>query len=61
MGLAVDVLAARETMVKGTKIRMELDAKERPMHCHHEKLAVIDGRIAYVNGIDLIHPRAALR
>jgi phosphatidylserine/phosphatidylglycerophosphate/cardiolipin synthase-like enzyme len=39
--------------VKGTKIRMELDTKERPMHCHHEKLAVIDGRIAYVNGIDL--------
>jgi len=23
------------------------------MHCHHEKLAVIDGRVAYVNGIDL--------
>ena len=23
------------------------------MHCHHEKLAVIDGRIAYVGGIDL--------
>jgi phosphatidylserine/phosphatidylglycerophosphate/cardiolipin synthase-like enzyme len=23
------------------------------MHCHHEKLAAIDGRIAYVNGIDL--------
>jgi phosphatidylserine/phosphatidylglycerophosphate/cardiolipin synthase-like enzyme len=48
-----DVRAMRETMVKGTKIRMELDAKERPMHCHHEKLAVIDGRVAYVSGIDL--------
>jgi phosphatidylserine/phosphatidylglycerophosphate/cardiolipin synthase-like enzyme len=48
-----DVRAMRETMVRGTKIRMELDAKERPMHCHHEKLAVIDGRVAYVNGIDL--------
>jgi phosphatidylserine/phosphatidylglycerophosphate/cardiolipin synthase-like enzyme len=23
------------------------------MHCHHEKLAVVDGRIAYVGGIDL--------
>ena len=32
---------------------MELDAHERPMHCHHEKLALIDGRIAYVTGIDL--------
>jgi phosphatidylserine/phosphatidylglycerophosphate/cardiolipin synthase-like enzyme len=47
------VRATRDTMVKGTKIRMELDANERPMHCHHEKIAVIDGRIAYVNGIDL--------
>ena len=48
-----DVREGRETLVKGTKIRMALDAKERPMHCHHEKLAVIDGRVAYVNGIDL--------
>jgi len=48
-----DVREARATMVKGTRIRMELDAKERPLHCHHEKLAVIDGRVAYVNGIDL--------
>jgi phosphatidylserine/phosphatidylglycerophosphate/cardiolipin synthase-like enzyme len=48
-----EVRKTREAMVKGTKIRMELDARERPMHCHHEKLAVIDGRVAYVNGIDL--------
>jgi phosphatidylserine/phosphatidylglycerophosphate/cardiolipin synthase-like enzyme len=48
-----DVRETRETMITGTKIRMELDAKERPMYCHHEKLAVIDGRVAYVNGIDL--------
>src|SRR5262249_21510425 len=47
------VRTAREALVKGTRIRMELDAKERPMHCHHEKLAVIDGRIAWVGGIDL--------
>ncbi len=32
---------------------MALDARERPMHCHHEKLAVIDGKAAYVGGIDL--------
>ncbi|MGH3001836.1 MAG: phospholipase D-like domain-containing protein [Gaiellaceae bacterium] len=43
----------REALVRGTKIRMALDARERPMHCHHEKLAVIDGRVAYVGGIDL--------
>ena len=43
----------RDAFVRGTRIRMELDARERPMHCHHEKLAVVDGRIAYVGGIDL--------
>jgi phosphatidylserine/phosphatidylglycerophosphate/cardiolipin synthase-like enzyme len=47
------VRTTREALVKGTRIRLELDAKERPMHCHHEKLAVIDGRVAYVGGIDL--------
>jgi phosphatidylserine/phosphatidylglycerophosphate/cardiolipin synthase-like enzyme len=47
------VRAARADLVAGTRIRMALDAKERPMHCHHEKLAVIDGRVAYVGGIDL--------
>jgi phosphatidylserine/phosphatidylglycerophosphate/cardiolipin synthase-like enzyme len=47
------VADARDQLVKGTRIRMALDAKERPMHCHHEKIAVIDGRVAYVGGIDL--------
>jgi phosphatidylserine/phosphatidylglycerophosphate/cardiolipin synthase-like enzyme len=32
---------------------MELDARERPMHCHHEKLVVVDDRVAYVGGLDL--------
>ena len=44
---------ARDALVHGTRIRMALDARERPMHCHHEKLAVIDGRVAFVGGIDL--------
>jgi phosphatidylserine/phosphatidylglycerophosphate/cardiolipin synthase-like enzyme len=47
------VRASKEALVKGTKIEMALDAHERPMHCHHEKLAVIDGRAAYVGGLDL--------
>jgi phosphatidylserine/phosphatidylglycerophosphate/cardiolipin synthase-like enzyme len=29
-----------------------LDSKERPLHCHHEKVAVIDDRVAFVGGID---------
>jgi phosphatidylserine/phosphatidylglycerophosphate/cardiolipin synthase-like enzyme len=48
-----EVRACREELVRGTRVRMELDPRERPMHCHHEKLAVIDGRVAYVGGIDL--------
>jgi phosphatidylserine/phosphatidylglycerophosphate/cardiolipin synthase-like enzyme len=48
-----DVRAIRDELTRGTRTRMELDARERPMHCHHEKIAVIDGRIAYVGGIDL--------
>ncbi len=29
------------------------DAHERPLHCHHEKLAIVDGSVAFVGGIDL--------
>ena len=28
-------------------------AHERPMHCHHEKLVIVDDRVAFVGGIDL--------
>ncbi|HEY6962092.1 MAG TPA: phospholipase D family protein [Gaiellaceae bacterium] len=47
------VRAQRDDLVRGTRIRMALDPRERPMHCHHEKIVVVDGRIAYVGGIDL--------
>jgi phosphatidylserine/phosphatidylglycerophosphate/cardiolipin synthase-like enzyme len=47
------VRAQRDELVHGTLIQMALDARERPMHCHHEKIALIDDRIAYVGGIDL--------
>jgi phosphatidylserine/phosphatidylglycerophosphate/cardiolipin synthase-like enzyme len=43
----------RDELTRGTRIRMELDARERPMHCHHEKLVLVDDRVAYVGGIDL--------
>jgi phosphatidylserine/phosphatidylglycerophosphate/cardiolipin synthase-like enzyme len=47
------VAEARDRLVRGTRVHMALDDRERPLHCHHEKLAVIDGRIAYVGGLDL--------
>ena len=43
----------RDRLVHGTRVEVELDARERPMHCHHEKLVLVDDRIAYVGGIDL--------
>jgi phosphatidylserine/phosphatidylglycerophosphate/cardiolipin synthase-like enzyme len=43
----------REWLTKETRIECGLDAKERPMHCHHEKTIVIDDRVAFVGGIDL--------
>jgi phosphatidylserine/phosphatidylglycerophosphate/cardiolipin synthase-like enzyme len=43
----------RDDLCRGTKIRCALDAKERPMHCHHEKTVVVDDQVAFVGGIDL--------
>jgi phosphatidylserine/phosphatidylglycerophosphate/cardiolipin synthase-like enzyme len=47
------VRAMRDSLCRGTGIDCALDAKERPMHCHHEKTIVIDDRVAFVGGIDL--------
>ncbi len=43
----------RRHLTDYTRIACALDAKERPLHCHHEKTIVIDDRIAFVGGIDL--------
>jgi phosphatidylserine/phosphatidylglycerophosphate/cardiolipin synthase-like enzyme len=48
-----DVDGVRHALEFGTRIRVARDAKERPMHCHHEKIVVIDDRVAFVGGIDL--------
>jgi phosphatidylserine/phosphatidylglycerophosphate/cardiolipin synthase-like enzyme len=48
-----EVRVARDELTRGTRIEMELDAKERPLHCHHEKLVIVDDRVAFVGGIDL--------
>jgi phosphatidylserine/phosphatidylglycerophosphate/cardiolipin synthase-like enzyme len=48
-----EVRTARDELTRGTRIEMELDAKERPLHCHHEKLVIVDDRVAFVGGIDL--------
>jgi phosphatidylserine/phosphatidylglycerophosphate/cardiolipin synthase-like enzyme len=48
-----DVREAREQLIAGTPIQCALDARERPMHCHHEKTVVVDDQVAVVGGLDL--------
>jgi phosphatidylserine/phosphatidylglycerophosphate/cardiolipin synthase-like enzyme len=48
-----DVRKMRDRLTDNSKVQVALDARERPMHCHHEKTVVIDGRVAFVGGIDL--------
>src|SRR6266576_45404 len=48
-----DVRAIREQLVSGTGTQCALDARERPMHCHHEKTIVVDDQVAFVGGVEL--------
>ena len=48
-----DVEGVCHALTFGTKIQVARDKLERPLHCHHEKLVVIDDRVAFVGGIDL--------
>ena len=47
------VRRVRAELIRGTRVQCALDSRERPMHCHHEKLVIIDGGVAFVGGIDL--------
>jgi phosphatidylserine/phosphatidylglycerophosphate/cardiolipin synthase-like enzyme len=47
------VREACEELTRGTKIQLELDARGRLMHCHHEKIVIVDDEVAFVGGIDL--------
>jgi len=47
------VRRVREQLIRGTRVQCALDLHERPMHCHHEKLIIVDGEVAFVGGIDL--------
>ena len=48
-----EVRKARDELVRDTRVSMGLDKRERPFHCHHEKLVVVDDEVAFVGGIDL--------
>ncbi|HEY1524566.1 MAG TPA: phospholipase D family protein [Solirubrobacteraceae bacterium] len=44
---------AIRALTRGTRIRCEPDPREHPFHCHHEKTVVVDGKLAFVGGIDM--------
>ena len=48
-----EVSRAVAALTRATRIRCEPDPREHPFHCHHEKTLVIDGRVAFVGGLDL--------
>ncbi|HEX5618588.1 MAG TPA: phosphatidylserine/phosphatidylglycerophosphate/cardiolipin synthase family protein [Solirubrobacteraceae bacterium] len=48
-----DVRADARELERGTGVRVALDDHERLLHCHHEKLVVVDDEIAFVGGVDL--------
>ena len=48
-----EVRELRDRLTRGTRVTCALDDRERPLHCHHEKLVIVDGRTAFVGGIDL--------
>ena len=48
-----DVRADAEELVRGTGVRVAVDDHERLLHCHHEKIVVVDDEVAFVGGVDL--------
>jgi len=49
------VKEAQQTLLREARgnVRCELDDSARISHCHHQKAIVVDGRIAFVGGMDL--------
>jgi phosphatidylserine/phosphatidylglycerophosphate/cardiolipin synthase-like enzyme len=48
-----DVRADARELARETGVRVALDDRERLLHCHHEKLVVVDDEVAFVGGVDL--------
>ncbi|SDL33199.1 Phosphatidylserine/phosphatidylglycerophosphate/cardiolipin synthase [Lentzea albidocapillata subsp. violacea] len=45
-------LAAQKAFWECGAVRCELDARERTLHCHHEKIVIVDD-VAFVGGLDM--------
>ena len=46
------VKRVRKEFMRDSRVQCELDDRERTMHCHHEKIVIVDGATAFVGGID---------
>ncbi|QFZ17054.1 phospholipase D-like domain-containing protein [Saccharothrix syringae] len=47
------VLASRREFMRDSAVSCVVDARERTLHCHHEKVVVVDDEVAFVGGMDL--------
>ncbi len=47
------VKEARDEFARDSRVQCVLDGRERTLHCHHEKLVIVDGDAAYVGGVDM--------
>ncbi|WP_083752048.1 phospholipase D-like domain-containing protein [Saccharothrix sp. ALI-22-I] len=47
------VLAAQREFMRGSAVSCAVDSRERTLHCHHEKIVVVDDSVAFVGGMDL--------
>jgi phosphatidylserine/phosphatidylglycerophosphate/cardiolipin synthase-like enzyme len=43
---------ACEEFTRDSQVRCVLDSRERTLHCHHEKLVIVDDEVAFVGGMD---------
>jgi phosphatidylserine/phosphatidylglycerophosphate/cardiolipin synthase-like enzyme len=43
---------ACEEFMRDSQVRCVLDSRERTLHCHHEKLVIVDDEVAFVGGMD---------
>ena len=48
-----EVRRDRDDLARGSRVRVALDPREHLIHCHHEKIVVVDDEIAFVGGLDL--------